>query len=127
MGDITSFEELQCYKEARLLRIEVSKFVRTLPKEEEYRLKDQILRSSRSVTANIAEGYGRHHYQENLQFCRIARGSLTETLEHLITGFDENYLNDDQLNCYRSQIEKAHKLLNGFIGYLKKAKATNSQ
>lgn len=119
MSNIQSFEDLDCYKEARILRIEVSKFVKTLPKFEEYRLKDQIVRSSRSITANIAEGYGRHHNKENLQFCRIARGSLTETLEHLITALDESYLTEEQLNWFRMQIETTHKLLNGYIKYLK--------
>jgi four helix bundle protein len=81
MGELKTFETLECYKLGRELRKAVSKFCKTLPREEEYRLKDQIIRSSRSVTANISEGYGRHHHQENLQFCRTARGSLTETLD----------------------------------------------
>jgi len=66
-----TFEELECYKLGCELRKAVSAFCKTLPREEEYRLKDQIIRSSRSVTANISEGYGRHHHQENAQFCRI--------------------------------------------------------
>ena len=118
MSNIQSFEDLECYKEGRILRIEISKFAQSLPRTEEYRLKDQIIRSSRSVTANVAEGFGRHHNLENLQFCRIARGSLTETLEHLITAFDETYLSNEQLNSFRIQIEKTHKLLNGYIKYL---------
>ena len=119
MSNIQSFEDLECYKDARRLRIEISKFVKHLPKIEEYRLKDQIVRSSRSITANIAEGFGRHHNQENLQFCRIARGSLTETLEHLITAFDEEYITDSQLCNFRIQIEQTHRILNGYIRYLK--------
>ncbi|MCK4563781.1 MAG: four helix bundle protein, partial [Verrucomicrobia bacterium] len=86
---MNTFEELECYKLARKLRKEISRFCKTLPREEEYRLKDQIIRSSRSVTANIAEGYGRHHHRENMQFCRTARGSLTETLDHLIVALDD--------------------------------------
>ena len=57
-----TFEELECYKSARKLRIEISRFCEILPKYEEYRLKGQVIRSSRSVTENIAEGYGRHHH-----------------------------------------------------------------
>lgn len=91
-----SFEELDCYKEARKYRKEVSMFCRTLPKTEEYRLKDQLIRSSRSVTENIAEGYGRHHHQENIQFCRISRGSLFESIEQLNIGLDEKYLNNEK-------------------------------
>ena len=115
-----TFEELECYKLARELRRAISTFCKTLPKDESYRLKDQIIRSSRSVTANIAEGYGRHHHQENIQFCRIARGSLTETLDHLIVAFDEEYLTDRKFRVTRGLLENAHKVLNGYIAYLKR-------
>jgi len=115
-----TFEELECYKRAKELRKAISKFCKTLPKEEEYRLKDQIIRSSRSVTANISEGYGRHHHQENLQFCRTARGSLTETLDHLNTAQDEEYLIDDGYAELRRLLEETWKVLNGYISYLQK-------
>jgi len=49
-------------------------------------------RASRSVNHNIAEGYGRFPFQENIQFCRIARGSLFETLDHGIIALDEGYI-----------------------------------
>ena len=62
------------------------------PKSEEYLLKAQTLDSSRSITANIAEGFGRFHHQENIQFSRQSRGSLDETSEHMITAYDEKYI-----------------------------------
>lgn len=86
-----SFEELEVWKKARSLRKEISSLVKTFPNEEKYRLTDQIIRSSRSSTSNIAEGFGRFHYQENIQFCRQARGSLTETIDHLLCAFDEKF------------------------------------
>jgi four helix bundle protein len=115
-----TFEELECYKLARELRRSISKFCKTLSREEEYRLKDQIIRSSRSVTANISEGYGRHHHQENVQFCRTARGSLTETLDHLNTALDEEYLTDGGYSELRGLLENVWKVLNGYIAYLQK-------
>ena len=117
---MNTFEELECYKLARQLRREVSLLCKTLPREENFRLKDQIIRSSRSVTANIAEGYGRHHHQENIQFCRIARGSLTETLDHLIVALDDEYLTDEKFKATRGLLDNAHKVLNGYIAYLKR-------
>ena len=120
MGNLKTFETLHCYQLMRDLRRSISEFCKTLPQEETYRLKDQIIRSSRSITANIAEGYGRHHHQENIQFCRIARGSLSETLDHLTTALDEGYLTKGQYSELRDHIEKAWKLLNGYISYLKK-------
>jgi four helix bundle protein len=88
----TNFTELEVYKECRIFRKEVSTIVKTFPKEEKFLLSSQLLDAARSITANIAEGFGRFHFQENIQFCRISRGSLTESLEHLITAFDENYI-----------------------------------
>ena len=120
MGELKTFETLECYQHSRELRKEISTFCKTLPKEETYRLKDQIIRSSRSVSANISEGYGRHHHQENLQFCRTARGSLSETLDHLLTALDEEYLTDTQYAELRARLEETWKILNGYIAYLKK-------
>lgn len=117
------FEELEVWKTCRILRIEVSKLVKSFPSEEKYRLVDQLLRSSRSVTANIAEGQGRFHYQENIQFCRTARGSLTETLDHLICALDEGYINQTRMDELRIIYDKCLKLINGYILYLKKRKA----
>lgn len=93
---------------------------RALPKEERYQLQDQIVRSSRSVTANIAEGFGRHHHKENLQFCRQARGSLTETLDHFNVALDEGYITEAYYQELRTDLEQVLRLLNGYIGYLQK-------
>ena len=66
---ISTFEDLQCWKDCRVLRLFVAKEVfPALPKDERYRLGDQLLRAARSTTANIAEGYGRFHYLDNAKF-----------------------------------------------------------
>lgn len=119
-----SFEELEVWKKARDLRKQISSVTKTFPKEETYRLADQLLRSSRSISANIAEGFGRFHHQENIQFCRIARGSLYETLEHIICAVDENYITKELYQNLRMQFDVVLKLLNGYIAYLKKTKST---
>lgn len=95
------FEDLNVWKEARKFRSAISKIAKGFPLEEKYKLTDQMLRSSRFVTANIAEGYGRFHYQENIQFCRQARGSLMETLDHLICALDEKYVDQSILKTLR--------------------------
>ncbi len=122
---MNSFEELEVWKECRQLKIYISKLSKTFPSDEKYRLTDQIIRSSRSVTANIAEGFGRFHFQENIQYCRQARGSLFETLEHIYTAFDENYVDDKVVSEFKGLFEKCLKLLNGYIAYLLKAKVGN--
>ena len=98
MGSFTSFEELDAWKISRELRNSLWTLLKTFPKEETFKLSDQIIRASRSVTANIAEGFGRFHYQENIQFCRQARGSLYETIDHLLCAFDCDYINETELN-----------------------------
>lgn len=82
-----------------------------------------MLRASRSVTANIAEGYGRFHFQENIQYCRQARGSLYELIDHLSVGFDENYFDKSEVAQINKETIRTIKLINGYIGYLNKSKA----
>ena len=94
-----------------------------MPKSEEYHLTAQVLDSSRSVTANIAEGFGRFHHQENIQFCRQSRGSLDETLEHMITTYDEKYISNEILKEINKEYKDCLKQLNGYIKYLKTTKA----
>lgn len=113
-----TFEELEVWKLARQLKKEVRELVKKFPIEEKYRLTDQIIRSSRSVGANIAEGFGRFHYKDNSKFCRNARGSLMETLNHLIDAFDEEYIDEQYLNNQKEKIFHCNKVLNGYIAYL---------
>lgn len=118
----SNFESLEVWKECRILRKSISQLVKKFPMEEKFRLVDQLIRASRSTTANIAEGHGRYHFQENTQFCRNSRGSLDEVLDHLICALDEEYITEDQLKTFRIQIDKCHRLVNGYINYLQKQK-----
>ncbi|MCF8381898.1 MAG: four helix bundle protein [Bacteroidales bacterium] len=123
MSDTKStFETLEVWKKARELRINISKLSKTFSPEEKYKLTDQIIRASRSVTANIAEGHGRFHFQENIQFCRQARGSLYELIDHFYIALDEGYIENNDFNTYRSNTFEVIKLLNGYIKYLKTCK-----
>jgi four helix bundle protein len=116
-----NFTDLEVYKECRQLRIEIAVLTKNdFPLDEKYKLTDQIIRSSRSITANIAEGYGRYYFKENIRFCRTARASLTETLEHLITAFDERYISEHKLVEFKAKIDTCGRLLNGYINFLKK-------
>lgn len=116
------FEDLEAWKEGREFKKIISKIIKTFPKNEQFELSNQLRRASRSVTANIAEGYGRFHYQENIQFCRHARGSLEECKDHLYTAFDEEYINQQELDELFVQHKKCISLLNGYIEWLKKQK-----
>jgi four helix bundle protein len=117
---MNGFEDLEVWKKCRQFRIEISLLLKKFPEEEKYRLIDQLKRASRSVTANIAEGHGRFHYLDNLKFCRNARGSLNEVLDHFICAADEQIITADQLGLIRLKYEECFRLLNGYIAFLKK-------
>ena len=86
MPQIRSFEDLDCWKACRELRVFAAREVLPcLSKYEKYRLGDPLLKATRSITANLAEGYGRFHYMDNAKFCSNSRGYCLETLDHLIT------------------------------------------
>ncbi len=85
---IKDFTDLETWKLARLLRGRIYRFSKNFPEHERYGLLSQMRRAAVSVTANLAEGYGRFSYQENPQFCRQSRGSVYELRDHLITALD---------------------------------------
>ena len=91
-----------------------------LPREERTILGYQIRRAAISITANIAEGYGRYHYQEGIQFYRISRASLYELKDHLISCYDLKYISKELYVEGTRLIELAKKILNGFINFTQK-------
>ena len=112
------FEDLKAWQLARRLMIECHKLAATLPVIERFDLAPQIRKSSKSAMANISEGYGRYHYLDCLRFYYIARGSLTETINHIITAHDLSYI-DNQ--CYQELCDlgrEAERALNGYIAYV---------
>lgn len=112
------FTDLEVWKKARELKNEIRKLADTFPNEEKFRLTDQIIRSSRSVTTNIAEGHGRYTYKDQINFCIMARGSLTETHNHIIEALDSNFIDSSAHDYYFAKIQLVHKLLNGYISFL---------
>ncbi len=75
------------------------------------------------MTANLAEGYGRFYYAENVQFARQARGSLYELIDHLSVACDEKFISSETFERMREEVLRAVAVVNGFIRYLIKAKA----
>jgi four helix bundle protein len=117
------FEGLEAWQKARQLMVAVHKqVVPALPPTEKWDLASQIQRSSKSVMANVAEGYGRYYYQDSVRLCYIARSSLDETINHLITALDLNYIPRDVYDELRALADEARRLLNGYINFLKRRK-----
>ncbi|SOC78663.1 four helix bundle protein [Salinimicrobium sediminis] len=115
-----NFEKLQCWQVCNELKIYIRTIILpSLPKTERFELYTQLLRASRSATANIAEGWGRYHYKENIKFLLNARGSVAEVLDHSLEAKGWNYISDKNLQNIRLQTESCIKLINGYIKYLR--------
>jgi four helix bundle protein len=112
---IKDFKDLDVWQVARELRSEMYKLARALPDFEKFALATQIRRAGISVTANIAEGFGRFGYQENAQFCRQARGSLFELRDHLTTCVDQGYISQNEWQRLDSMAQRVAQILNGYL------------
>lgn len=116
------YKDLECYKAARELRIFIAELVKKFPKDEKFLLTAQITDAARSISNNIAEGYGRFTYADTKNFFIIARGSSTETMDQLSIAFDEKYITAAELEEGESKCELVFKLINGYIAYLDKSR-----
>ena len=114
------FEDLDCYKLALDLMVNAHKIAKIFPVEEKYDLVQQLRRASKSVPANIAEGYGRYHYLETLRFYSIARGSLNETLNHFITAQLLGYIDQKYLDKLSELVRDVERTLNGLMNYVQR-------
>jgi four helix bundle protein len=117
------FEDLECFKLALDVIVNAHDFALSLPSDERFDMVSQIRRASKSITANIAEGYGRYHYLDSLKFYSNARGSLNEVLGHLINARVLDYCDDKYFSSFYTLIRQAEKTLNGYMGYVRQQKA----
>ena len=117
------FTSLRCWMKARDLRIFIYNYViPLLPKHEEYNLCSQLKRAAVSITANIAEGYGRYNIQESIQFYRISRASAYEIKDHLITCMDLNYISEKILFNGSELVELFKIAIGSYINYKRNQK-----
>jgi len=85
----------------------MSRLAKGLPPKEKFALADQLVRASRSATANLAEGYGRYQYPDMVRFARQARGSLYEVIDHLTVALDERYITRATLEEESEHVSRA--------------------
>ena len=114
-----TFEDLEVYQVARGFRKAMYRVARRLPEEEKFALASQIRRAAVSLTNNIAEGHGRFHFLEQIKFMLQARGSLEELLDDLNVCTDETYLPEGEIQKLKSEGWRVHKLINGYIRFLR--------
>lgn len=121
------FEDLECYQLALEVMAKIHGFSKTLPADEKYDLYAQIRRSSKGVTGNIGEAYGRYHYLDSLRFYSIARGELNETLARLIDAKVLDYIDQAGFEELYKLIRQTEQALNGFMTYVRRQRAGSKE
>jgi four helix bundle protein len=122
-----TFEDVDAWKSANELRNWISLIVKEFPTHERFELISQLKRSSRQVGNYIAQGYGKLLYQENINACKQARGSLFETLDHMLNAHDEGCVNDLVMHNFREQWAECVRLLNAYIAYIRRARNARAE
>jgi four helix bundle protein len=114
-----SFKEMPVWQEAMSIAEEIFILTERLPKKEDYGLTSQIRRSSLSISGNIAEAYGRRHTLDKRKFYYTARGSVTETQNHLEYGQRVGYFDNNKVNDLDKRPTQVYADLNKIIVTLK--------
>lgn len=117
-------ENLETWQKARQLSLLIYREITTkFPDDEKWGLRSQVSRAAISIPANIAEGYGRYYFQENIRFCYQARGSLDELYSHMVIANDLNYITKNEFDLVSAKINELRQMLNGYIRYLRDKKS----
>lgn len=119
MGTFRTFEEIEAWKNARVLADEIYKISNSGPFSRDYKLKNQINGSSGSILDNIAEGFERGDNKEFAQFLFIAKGSAGETRSQLYRAFDRNCITKEQFDSLTERVTRISKQISTLISYLK--------
>ncbi|KXN98212.1 30S ribosomal protein S23 [Aequorivita aquimaris] len=120
MATIERFEDLDIWKEARLLSKEIIRLSKNTELKTDYKLRDQIKNASGSVMDNIAEGFERDGNLEFRQFLSIAKGSAGESRSQLYRIYDSEYISEEELSSLVNRYLNLSKRIANFIIYLNK-------
>ena len=112
---IRTFEDIEVFKRAYRVSLEVHRISLTLPQSEQYGLADQIRRASKSICANLAEGYGKqsHSPAEFKRYIRISIGSADEMRVWIRYCLDLGYIEQSQWQTWRDEYQEIAKMLEG--------------
>lgn len=113
------FEKLEVYQKAVTLAATISALTDTFPKGNYY-LIDQLNRAALSIAANLAEGNGRWHANDRKQFFYIARGSAQECVPLLEICKRKDFLNFEQHESLRNELDVVIKMIYGLVKGLDK-------
>lgn len=112
---IQNFTDLTTWKKNHEFVRAVYEITKHFPATEQFGLTSQLRRSASSITANIAEGYGRFHYKDKIKFYIQARGSNTESQSHIILARELNYLTEKEYLELKELVFDGYKILCGLI------------
>ena len=115
MNTIAQFTDLEAWKINHDMVLQVYKITKNFPREEKFGIIDQLRRAASSVTANIAEGFGRFHFADKIRFYYQARGSSYEVLNFLILAKDLEIIDKDNYTNISSIVLQGGRVLNGLI------------
>lgn len=107
-----SFEDVEIWKKAHALVLEVYRLSENFPKHELYGLTSQLRRAAVSIPANFAEGFGKATKPDKLRFYTISQGSLEECRYYLILSMDLNY---GDTRALRTMLEEISKMLGSYM------------
>jgi four helix bundle protein len=127
MDDFYSLEKLEVFQIANDIGDNIWTEVIKWSYFEKDTIGKQFVRSADSISANIAEGYGRYFFKENIQFCYYSRGSLLETKFWLLKAKSRNLIEKENFDELNEKVDLLLKKLNGYISYLKKNLEVNKQ
>lgn len=113
-------EDLEIYKLSEILADEIWDIVATWDIFAKDTVGKQIVRSADSISANIAEGFGRFHYKENKNFCYFSRGSIIETKGWLKRSVTRKLISPEQYSDLIAKLETVHFKLNLYIKFIGK-------
>ncbi|MFA5554308.1 MAG: four helix bundle protein [Phycisphaerae bacterium] len=119
---VAGFEKLWVWQKAHKLMQEIHKFCKTLPRDERFRLRDQIERSSSSVCDNIAEGYTAYYYNEKIKCFYTSRKEAGETQNHLRKMSGKDYITQDHSQKWVEEYEEVIRGINGYVRYIREKK-----
>jgi len=125
MASIKRFEDLECWKEARVLVRQIYEFTKKKKFSMDFELKNQIRRSAVSIMANVAEGFHRNSNKDLLKFLDYSRASIAETLSHAYIALDQDYIVASETETLKQQADLVWKKINNLISYLNKHNQSN--
>src|SRR5689334_13568573 len=108
---IARFEEIESWRRARDLTVEIYKISRTGSFAKDFCLRHQIQRSCVSVMANIAEGFGRNGKVEFIRYLTVAQASCVETQSHLYIALDLGYVSHEDFKRLYPMADRVRELI----------------